>query len=134
MGKYRIFVYGTLLRGFGNYRRLLEKQATFITEAETPPTYTLLHLGGFPGLIAEGTTAVKGEVFEFDSDGVLQGLDWLEGHPTFYTRTPIKLADGTDAETYILNLTGKHSYRAVENGSWRTETGIKAPEQEVVNG
>ena len=137
--KYRVFVYGTLLRGFGNYRRLLEKQATFIGEAQLPG-YQMLHLGGFPGIVpGSAGDVVEGEVFEFDSDGVLQGLDWLEGHPNFYTRTPVKLADGTDAEVYVLNLRGgTNPYRVVESGSWRQVTGTSVPEapkeKEVVHG
>lgn len=122
-----IFVYGTLLRGFGNWSWCLKDRATFIKEAELP-NFKMLHLGGFPGIIP-GDSVVKGEVFTFDSDEVLRDLDRLEGHPNFYVRTPVTLADGTECETYVLNSGWRkdNNRGVVESGSWREVTGRPAP-------
>lgn len=133
----RIFVYGTLMRGFGNYRRLLEGQSTFVGTATLGPTggkggYTMLHLGGFPGVIP-GNGIVAGEVFEIDAK-VVPSLDRLEGHPNFYKRTFVEVAmeDGSiePMETYILQHGNqRNSYAVVDSGDWRQETGrpIEAP-------
>ena len=107
---HRIFVYGSLRAGFGNHRLL--KDSRYIGEAVTAPQYTMLHLGGFPGVVADGQTSIVGEVYEVDHD-TLRLLDRLEGHPNFYARTPIEVArvgntdidlgpEAIDAEVYLL--------------------------------
>lgn len=129
----KVFVYGTLMRGFGNWSWALKDRAQFIGEAETSPNFTLLDLGAFPGMV-EGSSVVQGEVFEFDDDDVLRDLDRLEGHPGMYRRTPITvvMADGNEAdvETYIYQH-GRvlPSSPVVESGSWRQATGRPIPEE-----
>ena len=78
-----IFVYGSLLKGLGNH--LVLKRARFVRDAHTTPAFTLVNLGAYPGLLAGGTTAVRGEVYVVD-DETLAALDRLEGHPNFYRR------------------------------------------------
>lgn len=126
----RVFCYGTLMRGFGNYERLLKGRAKFIKEASTTPNFTMLHLGGFPGVVGRGTHAIKGEIFEFDEKKkpeILTDLDRLEGHPSFYKRTPVILASGDEVEMYILQRAPHYSdsARTVASGDWREETGIR---------
>lgn len=117
----KLFVYGTLMRNHGNYLRFLENRSVFIGPGETAPSYTMLGLGGFPGVIKGGSTAIKGEVFEI-TDGVRKDLDGLEGHPSFYKRTPITLADGTDVETYLLQPRGNmDDYPIVKSGDWNRQ-------------
>jgi gamma-glutamylaminecyclotransferase len=112
----RVFVYGSLRKGFGNHRLL--EESTYIGEATTYPSYTMLHLGGFPGLVAEGSTPIKGEVYEVD-DYTLARLDRLESHPDFYERTPIELADGMEAEVYLLPTDWlKDNQKIVSSGDW----------------
>lgn len=113
-----VFVYGTLKRGYGNYMRLLEGHAEFVGEARTRPEFTMLHLGGFPGIIPNGETAISGEVFRVDPR-VLARLDGLEGHPNFYRRTPIILESGEAVETYVLAHPDRYSReKVVEDGVW----------------
>jgi gamma-glutamylcyclotransferase (GGCT)/AIG2-like uncharacterized protein YtfP len=84
----RVFVYGTLLRGEPNHRLLTG--ARYVGPARTCPEFTLHDLGAFPGVVAGGTTAVIGEVYEVDAH-TLERLDRLEGHPHLYGREEIEL-------------------------------------------
>ena len=76
---YPIFVYGTLKRGYGNYRLIqgfTTKELPATTEGE------LYDVGGIPGLV-EGDNTVKGELMYIDSDyyqPALRVLDRLEGY------------------------------------------------------
>ncbi len=112
-----IFVYGTLLRGESNHRFLA--RASFVAEARSEPWFELVDLGHFPALIAGGQTAVHGELYRVD-DETLSRLDRLEGHPHFYTRTNIALADGVHAQTYLLPAHQAAGARRITSGSWRT--------------
>lgn len=81
----KVFVYGSLKRGFGNHQRLVIGGARFIGPAVTKPIYTMVDLGAFPGVITDGETEISGELYEVDG-ACLQSLDSLEGHPNFYRR------------------------------------------------
>ena len=113
-----VAVYGTLKKGFGNHRLLA--QSRFVGEALTEPNFTLLHLGGFPGIVRSGDTAVSCEVYEVD-DITLARLDRLEGHPTFYERQPLTVAiDGVDmpVEGYVLPTSWLDSRQVIPTGVW----------------
>jgi gamma-glutamylcyclotransferase (GGCT)/AIG2-like uncharacterized protein YtfP len=82
----RVFVYGSLKKGLGNHR-LLEK-SKYLGRCFVEGRYKMLNLGGFPGLVQSGQfaeTRIVGEVYQITED-TLRSLDWLEGHPRFYTR------------------------------------------------
>lgn len=133
----KIFVYGTLLRGFGNWSWALKDQ-TFIKTAETLPEYKMVSIGSFPGVCPNGTTAIVGEVFEVD-DSRLRDIDSLEGYnaatPTrgLYDRKLITLTDGTEALMYIFNSARNGmKYPDIASGSWREHT--NKPFQEAQQG
>lgn len=112
-----ILTYGTLLKGESNHGLL--QDSLFVKEGITKPEYTMISLGGFPGILTGGTTSIKGEVYEVDKK-TLDRLDRLEGHPDWYKRTPIELLDGTQVEVYIYPpLKGEGEKRVIESGSWR---------------
>lgn len=91
MTTHRVFVYGTLKRGFRAHHLL--QDAHFLGNAITLPGHALLHLGAYPGLIRlPGPHQVHGEVFEV-STRTLKALDTYEGTPTLYTRECIPLQD-----------------------------------------
>ena len=118
--KFKIFTYGTLLRNCGN-DHLLVGSKLLEANAITPPTLTMLNLGSFPGIVEDGTTAVKGELYEVDED-TLARLDRLEGHPGFYERKPIAIttAEGeVAAEAYFLPKSYLQRCKVIESGSWR---------------
>jgi gamma-glutamylaminecyclotransferase len=115
MSPHRIFVYGSLLRGLANHAVL--GAARYLGTARTEPRWTLRSLGSFPALCAGGYTSVAGELYELN-DAELARVDRLEGHPTFYRRTALTLADGSLAETYVY----QHDTRElplVPSGDWR---------------
>lgn len=78
--RHRVFVYGTLKRGFYNHRLLQEREAKFVGNASTrEPMRLVLGEYGIPYLMkGEGNTAVPGELWEVDDAG-LDALDVLEG-------------------------------------------------------
>jgi gamma-glutamylaminecyclotransferase len=112
----RIFVYGTLLRGERNHRWIA--RSTFDGEARTKPAFTLYDLGAYPALVAGGQHTVAGEVYEVD-EGTLAELDRLEGHPRFYQRTPIRLADDSLVLTYLLQPAQVEGSSLIVSGRWR---------------
>ena len=113
----RVFVYGSLLAGEPNHPVL--GRAALVGAATTEPRFSLHDLGAFPAMVEGGSHAVAGEVYEVDRQ-TLADLDRLEGHPRFYRRAPIVLADGTSAETYLLTRAQVEGRPVVTTGSWRT--------------
>lgn len=101
-GTATLFVYGTLMRGFGNHHYL--DGQTFLRKAETQPAYTL-YGQGVPFMVPGGQTAVKGELYEVDVRQIRDRIDRLEAHPDVYTRTLITLDDGTEAWAYLSKST-----------------------------
>lgn len=116
----KVFVYGSLLKGLGNHP-LLERSRLVQAEARTPPAYTLHDLGGFPAMVAGGSTSVVGEVYEVDG-ATLERLDRLEGHPRFYMRTRIRLADGCRVSTYLLRQCERP---VIPSGDWRAHNAAR---------
>jgi gamma-glutamylcyclotransferase (GGCT)/AIG2-like uncharacterized protein YtfP len=103
MSKTRVFVYGTLKRGYRQRGLDTADGSRFIGEAQTIKPYLMIDLVSFPGVILTGSknaTKISGEVFEISSS-VLSQLDRIEGYPDFYTRTMVKTTLG-DAWMYSL--------------------------------
>lgn len=113
----RIFVYGTLLKDLPNHDRFLAT-SVFGERIKTKPAFTLISLGHFPGLCFGGETAVEGETYSV-GHATLAGLDRLEGHPGFYTRTEILLEDDSLAEAYLLPRIKYADHPIIKSGSWR---------------
>jgi gamma-glutamylaminecyclotransferase len=114
--KHLIFTYGTLMRDEINHGLLAT--ARFVAEAHTEPCFELFDLGHFPAMSAGGQTVVHGEVYAVD-DQTLIRLDRLEGHPGFYQRTPIRLADGQEVQTYLMGDARMRRRPAIPSGDWR---------------
>jgi gamma-glutamylaminecyclotransferase len=116
----KIVVYGSLRKGLGNHRLL--EGSPFLGNVLTDPSYTMIHMGGFPGVIAQGNTAIRGEMYEVDQE-TLQDLDRLESHPNWYCRTPTEVIDESGnrvaGEMYLLPaewLDGRHAI--IGSGDW----------------
>lgn len=90
LAKVKIFVYGTLKRGWGN-NAIIHDQ-TFVDTARTVRSnFTMYSLGGYPGVVA-GDSHITGEIWEVD-DAAFKRCDRLEGHPTFYRRETTEVID-----------------------------------------
>lgn len=99
----RLFVYGTLKRGFSShfYFQKLAKP-TFLGEATTCAKYIMLHNQAFPLLITKVQShypypshRVKGELYQVEDLGA---LDEYEGVPKFYVRKIIPVRMHLTAE------------------------------------
>ncbi|MGJ8670590.1 MAG: gamma-glutamylcyclotransferase family protein [Oceanococcus sp.] len=111
----RVFVYGTLLHGESNHGLLAK--ATFVRRARTTPDYHLVDLGEFPALVAGGSVAVLGEVYDVNDDDLVS-LDELEDHPNFYQRGRVTLEDGEEVMAYLLGPDYMTGFSVISNGSW----------------
>ena len=115
MNSNRLFVYGTLMRGFDHpMAKLLSRSADFLGEARCRGRlYLVKH---YPGLVLsdDSTDIVYGEVYRLrDRDALLGEFDMYEAcgegfrQPTEYLRQMLQVAlsDGTAGEawTYIYN-------------------------------
>jgi gamma-glutamylcyclotransferase (GGCT)/AIG2-like uncharacterized protein YtfP len=96
----KIFVYGTLQHGQSrNYilRGLkYENAILFNYKKVEPPTL------GFPFIIRDDASKVKGEVYYNVDQALINQLDMIEGEGTLYHRilVKVKLADGSETEAY----------------------------------
>lgn len=123
---HRVFIYGSLMRGFGNHRTLATNgEARFLGTARSSAEYTMIDLGSFPAVLEGGNTVIHGEVWEVD-DACLAALDRLEGHPDFYCRGPITLqpqrneATASDVVAYFLPSRRVRLRETVPSGNWRS--------------
>lgn len=113
--KTKIFVYGTLKKGFSNNYLLIGQKliGNFVTEKK----YRLVSLGSFPGLI-DGDKSIKGEVYEV-SDECLSNLDILECVPKLYYRAFLDICDISDVQGYIYNLKNRYKVKDIAGDEWK---------------
>lgn len=84
----KIFVYGTLKKGYHNNQLLSRTDSKFISE-HILPGYKLFH-AGFPVAMPSDGTSIKGEIWEIDPNGPALGyLDRLESNGYMYNRTQV---------------------------------------------
>lgn len=111
-----VFVYGSLMHGYGNHRRL--EGAEFVGEDALPKGYTMVDVGYFPGLLDGGKQSITGELYRVD-DETLEDLDQLEGAPDLYYRKRVRTDSGFTAWVYILRFKHSIGLAKVPGGSWR---------------
>jgi len=98
-----VFVYGTLMKGYGNHRNYLS-HSEFLGAGEITG-YALYAVSSFPGIVPQGGAKVKGEVYNVDQD-TLKRLDCLEGEGSLYLRKQVEIlmnGQRVQAWTYIWN-------------------------------
>lgn len=85
-GKFLVFCYGSLKKGFENSDFLADQ--TYLGEADTANEgFIMVSLGGFPAVCKYDVEwHVKGEIYEVDQRG-LTYLDELESNGSLYTRS-----------------------------------------------
>lgn len=111
----RVFVYGTLKRGHGNHRVLERGGARFVGPDRIAGT--MHDYGAFPVVTLAGAGSVHGEVYEVTAE-TLQRLDILEGTPTFYQRTRVRMSTGSEAWVYVMDSARLVDTRRVPSGRW----------------
>ena len=99
----KLFVYGTLKRGFSRSAALLGER--FWGPAQTQPRYRMYNVGNFPGLVeAADGLCIEGELWEVSPE-CLKRLDEIEGVGIgLYHRAKVSLAaprHREEAETYL---------------------------------
>ena len=123
---HRVFVYGTLKKGFHNHRVLQESEGRFVAAVKTKlPHRLVLGEDGIPYLMrrtvpvtpgdTKGTelTQVTGELWEVDHEG-LASLDLLEGVAVgMYERIEMKVVfeNSDDEETAFGYIAGPESVK-----------------------
>lgn len=100
----KVFVYGTLKRGFINHGRL--SKASKLGNAKTVHKWAMIGKGKpFPYAIRPSELGyhIKGEVYDLDSVATMGSLDKLEGYPWHYDKKVIEveLEDGTKTKAWI---------------------------------
>ena len=109
--KYFVGVYGTLKKGESNHGLLSDSK--FIGGGFTLPKFSLISLGGFPGILP-GDSSVSIEVYKVD-EATFKRLDRLEGHPSFYTRkietVILDALTGTIVDVWIYQLAEPKDYK-----------------------
>ena len=110
-----VAVYGSLREGFGNHR-VLGNSKLKSTERLTGG-FTMLHLGGFPGVVLEGDSDITVEVYEVTDEHTFQDLDMLEGYPSFYDRTRVETTAGM-AWLYFLPCKDEWTNTYIPSGDW----------------
>jgi len=122
MSKTKVFVYGTLKKGFGA-NRILGSDAKFLGRAVTGKGYRLLDIGAFPALQNRGDSVVHGELYEVSSNQIIH-LDRYEGVPSLYTKGTVTVTVDVDnkeheANTYLWAKDSEHP--VLDNGTWPKE-------------
>lgn len=113
---HKVFVYGTLRRGFGNHRLLFTSQ---FLGTDTVTGFTMLSVGNFyPALLGNGrsVSVITGEVYEVN-DETFKSLDYLEGYPQHYNRMLVRTANGHEAWVYYYEENDRH-LQEVPGGDW----------------
>lgn len=117
-----LFVYGTLMKDFGNH--LLLRGAEFVDRGSTENEYKLVATGIPFMLEEESSYNVAGEIYKIDED-TLRSVDALEGHPRVYERKIIKVVtevgEVVDAWAYFY-VAGRGHGTEIKSGSYRDYT------------
>ena len=124
----RVFVYGTLMKGFWNYKWFLDDRISRIIQGKTYGLLYNLH-EGYPALLS-GKEIIDEEVMEPVDEELLKSLDRLEGYDKWsnnnlYVREKksIWTEDGEEMICWVY-IYADESYAKkngiqVPNGNWR---------------
>ena len=119
-----LFVYGTLMRGFGLHA-MLERCADFVGVGETAGL--LFDLGRYPAALRNGGSLIHGELYRLRDPGSWLALDSAEGSQYHRGETGVRMAEGRQVTAYIYWYVGPLS-RAVPipGGDYRAHAPAKS--------
>lgn len=103
----KLFVYGTLMKGYPNHVALNRGNTEYLGKAVTENEYAMYLFANIPAVTKEpNRTQIKGELYEVN-DYVLNICDSIEGHPYIYRRelTDVLTAEGESVQAYIYFFT-----------------------------
>lgn len=109
---HKVFVYGTLKRGFPNASIL--EYCEFISNAVVRGL--MRSLGPFPAVSLHGDNQIKGEIYAVD-DATMAHLDRLEGVPSFYQRDKVETSAGP-AWIYTIDDQKINQHPIIKGGNW----------------
>jgi gamma-glutamylcyclotransferase (GGCT)/AIG2-like uncharacterized protein YtfP len=115
-----LFVCDNLMKGEDQHEWLAAARP--LGEAVTAATYDLVDLGASGALVPGGLVAVSGELYALEP-AALAALDVHKGHPILHRRDAIRLADGREAQAYLLSSQQAAGCRRVRSGDWRRRRG-----------
>lgn len=117
--KILMFVYGTLMSGYGNNRLL--RNETLIGPAKTIEKYEL-RARGIPYVNKNNPISqIKGEVYEVSPEA-LPSLDSLEGHPRWYRREKIPVEINNEIKEAWIYFNPTPEGELLEDGDFRNYT------------
>lgn len=109
----KVFVYGTLKRGFPN--SYLLRNSTYIGKATTVDKFCMYDLGAFPAVACSPEISkIEGEVYNIDK-ATLVNLDMLEGYPNLYTRTLINVKTERGIVAAIIYVASSTTVESIQN-------------------
>ena len=111
-----MFFYGTLLPGERDHAMLAN--AELLGSALTEPVYQLVELNVYAALVPDGKVAVHGELYSVDLE-TRRKIDVSRQVPILFQRAKVRLADGSEAETYLMNADQVRGKRRLSHGDWR---------------
>ena len=110
---HKVFVYGTLKKGYPNHHHL---QGLKFEEAEAEGFN--LHASAYLPYAVPGNGTIKGELYEI-TDAELDELDRLEGHPRFYMRIRTSVRASLERiEAWLYICPSAARYPIIESGNW----------------
>lgn len=113
--RHRVFVYGSLKRGFRHHDQLARGQ--FEASLTTTAKFRLVLWESYPALVRGGELPIVGETYWVD-DAVLAHLDDFEEHPRVYQRAWIELADQSRAQAYLMPAERTRHLPDIPGGVW----------------
>ena len=69
-------------------------------------------------MVAGGSTSVAGELYAVDQPTLL-AIDVARQVPVLFKRVRIRLADGSEAESYVMDADQVRGRRKLHHGDWR---------------
>lgn len=123
----RLFVYGALLEGHPGHGLL--EGAELLGTALTEPAFDLVDLGAYAAIVPGGSTSVAGEVYLASLD-IRARIDRERQVPILFERARIRLADGSEAEAYVMSADKVRGRRRLRHGDWRRRFAPTSPRPE----